>query len=78
MVIVEIKRIKGFMEVLAYLDAGTGSIIIQALIGAVVAVGVVMKVYWAKLTGIFKKSSSENNEELTKTQKKEKKPKASK
>lgn len=66
------------MEVFAYLDAGTGSIIIQALIGAVVAVGVVMKVYWAKLKGLFTKSSPESTQETTKTQKTEKKSKAAK
>jgi hypothetical protein len=66
------------MEAFAYLDAGTGSIIIQALVGAVVAVGVVMKVYWGKFTGIFKKSGSEDSEETTKTKKTEKKSKSEK
>ena len=33
----------------AYLDPGTGSIIIQAIIGALVGVGITLKLYWAKI-----------------------------
>lgn len=65
------------MEILAYLDAGTGSIIIQALIGAVVAVGVVIKVYWGKFTNLFKKSDKVS-EEKTQDKQKTEKPKKSK
>lgn len=32
-----------------YIDAGTGSIIIQALIGGLAAVLVLLKIYWKKL-----------------------------
>jgi hypothetical protein len=46
------------MEVFAYLDAGTGSLIVQSVIGAIVGIGVILKVYWGKLAGIFKKSDS--------------------
>lgn len=37
----------------AYLDAGTGSIILQGLIGAFVAAGLFMKAYWYKLKIFF-------------------------
>ena len=43
----------------AYLDPGTGSVVIQAIIGALVGIGITLKIYWYKLkekiTGISKK-----------------------
>ena len=33
----------------AYLDPGSGSIIIQMLVGTLVGVGIVLKLYWQKL-----------------------------
>ena len=33
----------------AYLDPGTGSMMIQALIGALVGVGITLKVFWYKI-----------------------------
>jgi len=33
----------------AYLDPGTGSMLIQGIIGAVAAVGVTLKLYWHKI-----------------------------
>ena len=33
----------------AYIDPGTGSMILQSLIGALVGVGIVLKVYWTKI-----------------------------
>jgi hypothetical protein len=41
------------MRLFAYLDPGTGSIIIQAIIGAIVGAGVVVKVYWRKIRSLF-------------------------
>lgn len=35
----------------AYLDPGTGSIVLQAIIGIVASVGVAMKIYWDKVKG---------------------------
>jgi hypothetical protein len=43
--------------VLAYLDAGSGSMILQLLLGGVAAIGVALKMYWRrflKLLGIRK------------------------
>lgn len=44
----------------AYIDPGSGSIIIQALIGALVGVGIALKVYWykfkEKISNITKKN----------------------
>lgn len=32
-----------------YIDPGSGSIIIQAIIGALIGVGITVKIYWVKL-----------------------------
>ena len=49
----------------AYLDPGTGGIILQGLIAAVAAAGFVMKAYWYKFKSFFGKSESKSlaNEE---------------
>lgn len=39
--------------VFAYLDPGTGSMIVQAIIGVVVGALVVLKVYWRRLLSLF-------------------------
>ena len=38
-----------FQSAFAYIDPGTGSMVVQVLIGAFVGVGVAIKVYWYKL-----------------------------
>ncbi len=38
----------------AYLDPGTGSMLLQGLIGAVAALAFTLKLYWHKFTGLFK------------------------
>lgn len=42
----------------AYLDAGTGSMMTQLLVGGVAGLIVLMKVYWRRLLGFFGLSSS--------------------
>ena len=42
-------------DVFAYLDPGSGSMIFQALIGALIGVGITVKIYWDRLK--FKVSS---------------------
>jgi len=37
----------------AYIDPGSGSLIIQMLIGALVGVGITIKVYWFKIKEKF-------------------------
>jgi hypothetical protein len=39
----------------AYLDPGTGSIILQAIVGSIAAAGAVLGVYWQKVKGLFGK-----------------------
>ncbi len=40
-------------DVYGYIDPGTGSIVIQALIGALVGVGITLKIYWYKFKELF-------------------------
>ena len=37
----------------AYLDPGTGSMLLQVILGGVAAVGVAIKLYWYKLRAAF-------------------------
>jgi len=49
----------------AYLDPGTGSMLLQVILGGVAAVGVAIKLYWHKLRVAFgagKKEVSEDEE----------------
>lgn len=49
---------------MAYIDPGSGSAIMSAVIGLFVAVGLAIKTYWYKLKSIFtgKKSSQINKD----------------
>lgn len=40
----------------AYLDPGTGSLIVQSVIAALAAVGFAIRLYWGKIRGLFKRS----------------------
>ena len=44
-----------FLDAYAYIEPGTATIIIQALIGALVGVGITLKIYWYKLKEKFTK-----------------------
>lgn len=47
---------------MAYLDPGSGSAIMSALIGFFVAIGLTIKTYWYKLKSLFKgKSAAEES-----------------
>jgi hypothetical protein len=48
--------------ILAYLDAGSGSMIMQALAGGVAGIAVVGKLYWRRLKSVFVRRDS--NDEL--------------
>jgi hypothetical protein len=45
----------------AYLDPGTGSIIIQGLIAAIAMAGVTFRMYWHKLRSLFGSDSEHNS-----------------
>ncbi len=40
--------------VFAYLDPGTGSMLVQLLVGGVAAVGVAVKLYWHRILRLFR------------------------
>ena len=42
-----------FSDAVAYLDPGTGSMLLQVILGGIAAVGVAVKLYWHKLRAAF-------------------------
>ena len=57
----------GTQQAFAYIDPGSGSAIMSAIIGIFVAIGITAKTYWYKLKSVFhllkssgKKESSRN------------------
>lgn len=48
------------MDLFAYLDPGTGSIIVQSIIAGAVGVGVLIKAYWHKLVLFFGKGKKDD------------------
>jgi len=47
----------------AYLDPGTGSIILQGIIAGIASVSFAVKLYWHKLKSLFQKNDKLNDEE---------------
>jgi len=46
-----------------YLDPGTGSVILQALLGGVAALAVTFKLWWGRVTSIFRRDRGESHPE---------------
>jgi hypothetical protein len=46
--------------VMAYIDPGSGSAIMTAIIGVFVAIGLAVKTYWYKLKGFFTSDKTKN------------------
>ena len=46
----------------AYIDPGVGSIILQAIIGAIAATSLTIKIYWQKIKSFFKKNKNKDLE----------------
>ena len=53
-------------EAHAYLDPGTGSIIIQAILGGIAAFFTTIAVYWEKVKNFLKKYTKKNKENKNK------------
>ena len=47
----------------AYLDPGTGSMLLQVILGGIAAVGVALKLYWHKLRAAFGMTKKEQPED---------------
>ena len=41
-------------DVFAYLDPGTGSMLVQLLVGGVAAIGVALKLYWYRILRLLR------------------------
>ncbi len=52
---------------LAYLDAGSGSMILQLLVGGFAAAGVAMKMYWKRIKGLFGRGDDDDSSTVTTT-----------
>jgi hypothetical protein len=50
-------------EAHAYIDPGSGSIIIQAIIGVIATVGTTATIYWKKIKNFFKKKKKDDNDQ---------------
>lgn len=61
------------MGIFAYLDPGTGSLVMQFIVGGILAVGVFVKAYWSKIKALFggKKSSADSSKSDSKTKEEE-------
>jgi hypothetical protein len=46
-----------------YLDPGTGSFLVQLLIGGLVAVGFGVRMFWGKIKGLFNRGKSTNDDD---------------
>ena len=42
-----------FTDAIAYLDPGTGSMLLQVILGGIAAIGVAIKLYWHRLRAAF-------------------------
>ena len=50
-------------DAVAYLDPGTGSMLLQVILGGIAAVGVAIKLYWHKLRAAFGVSKKKGTED---------------
>lgn len=51
------------VTIFAYLDPGTGSAIVQAVIGGAIAIAAIVRIYWSKITAVFTKDKSKKDKE---------------
>ncbi len=50
-------------DTVAYLDPGTGSMLLQVILGGIAAVGVATKLYWHKIRAAFGMARKEESED---------------
>ncbi len=49
--------------VLAYLDPGTGSMILQVVLASLLAIAVGFRIFWRKIKSVFRKDSAVDDPE---------------
>jgi len=47
--------------IFGYLDPGSGSVILQAIVGGFAAVAVTAKLWWKRFTGFFRRNQDEDD-----------------
>jgi len=50
----------------AYIDPGSGSMILQVLIASILGILTAVKIYWVKIKNLFSRNSDNNNSEEAK------------
>ena len=57
--------LSGLGNKLAYLDPGSGSVLLQLLIAALLGIGIALRAYWGKIKGLFgiKSETDDDNDE---------------
>jgi len=50
---------------LAYIDPGSGSMLLQLLLGGIAGAVVVLKLYWRQFINLFRRSSRKESESLS-------------
>lgn len=50
--------LNSFQEAFAYLDPGSGSMILQLLLGGIAGAVMVLKLYWRRLVNLFKRGDA--------------------
>ena len=64
MIVLTTYLLSGFASPDLYLDPGSGSVILQVLLAAILGAGVVLRTQWAKIKSLFKgKDTSEEDSE---------------
>ena len=46
---------------LAYIDPSAGGLLVQILLGGIAGIGVLVKLYWGKLTKLFRKEKNDRS-----------------
>jgi hypothetical protein len=62
-IIITVLLLLMFTDAVAYLDPGTGSMLLQVILGGIAAVGVAIKLYWHKLRAAFGMAKKEETED---------------
>ena len=59
--------LSGFGDKFAYLDPGSGSVLLQLLIAALLGIGIALRASWSKIKGLFgiKSETDDDDEDLT-------------
>lgn len=64
MIIIASRLLSGFASPDLYLDPGSGSILLQLLLAAILGLGVVLRTQWSKIKSLFgRKDASQEDED---------------